>query len=113
MPYSTLDQVKKWLKIDPADTSEDTVLKSFQEEANRAIDNILSKFTTVPITDPDKTPILGDIEALWAAGLYRVREEQRPDIPEQQWSHPFIELAKKRLYEFIDANYAETYFGVT
>ena len=110
MPYSSLEQVKRYLNIDPNDTSEDSLLQALQEAAYNDINLYLSEFTTVPVTDLEDVKTLADIEAMWAAGLYRMRVEQRPDIPERQWSHPFLEMAKKRLLDFIEKKYLKFYF---
>ena len=110
MTYSTLDQVKRYLNMSADYTKEDILLSSLQESAYNDINVILSEFTDVPITDENEVKILGDIEAMWAAGLYRMRLEQRPDIPERQWSHPLIEIARKRLLTYIEKRYLGVYF---
>jgi len=112
MTYSTLDQVKRYLNMSLDDTREDSLLQALQESAYNDINMILSEFTDVPITDENEVKILGDIEAMWAAGLYRMRVEQRPDIPQQQWSHPLIEIARKRLLTYIEKRFLGIYFEV-
>jgi len=112
MPYSSLEQVKRYLNINPGDVSEDSLLQALQEAAYGDINLYLSEFTRVPVTDPEDVKILADIEAMWAAGLYRMRLEQRPDIPQAQWSHPLLEMARKRLLDFIERRYLAFYFDV-
>ena len=75
MTYSTLDQIKRYLNMSTDYTKEDTLLSSLQESVYNDINVILSEFTDVPITDENEVKILGDIEAMWAAGLYRMRLE--------------------------------------
>ena len=112
MTYSNLDQIKRYLNMSADYTKEDTLLSSLQESAYNDINVILSEFTDVPITDENEVKILGDIEAMWTAGLYRMRLEQRPDIPERQWSHPLIEIARKRLLTYIEKRFLGVYFKV-
>lgn len=90
MAYATLDSVKRWLLL--TSTSEDAELTEILNIVHSELTNILSFYITPPSSDD----ILADIEAMWAAGIYRTRRE--PSTKE----HIYVEVAKKRLQDYIN-----------
>ena len=83
MTYASISDVKWWLKHP-------------QDEIN----NILSEYTEIPITDEGVKEILGDIEAQWAAGILRQRR-----IPSGDEEDVYIQVARRRLERLIDRRF--------
>ncbi|MEM4286940.1 MAG: phage head-tail connector protein [Candidatus Caldarchaeum sp.] len=102
MPYTTLARVKEILQITVTD--KDTMLNNLIAEVDEEINSILSRYTTVPVADPNVTDALNGVEAEWVAGLYRMYTE--PAVmtsPEgQAREHVLTTNARRRLYWLIE-----------
>ncbi|WP_309492310.1 phage protein Gp36 family protein [Candidatus Hecatella orcuttiae] len=105
MGYSTLNAVKERLGIDPADTTQDTVLTNKIAAADAIIDNVLQAYTDVPLASPPQ--LIQDISADLAAALYR--EDRGP--PEAGGA--FRQRAEKALEAYITQTYRQVGFEKT
>jgi len=95
MAYATLSQIKEWLTLG-SETKFDTELTNILTAVDEEINNILSQFTTTPVTT--NTNVLADIEAEWCAGVFKLRRAPKE-------ANVLLEDAKKRLDEFIKNNF--------
>lgn len=109
MPYTSLDKVKRWLRIPSEDTRFDGELSEIMDAVTRQIDLILSRFTALPIEDDEVVSALSDIEAEWCAGVFRERREPVQESPEQGRIHPYIAEAKARLLDLIRSKYLRSF----
>ncbi|MEM4497324.1 MAG: hypothetical protein QW692_00675 [Nitrososphaerota archaeon] len=96
MPYASINDVKAWLIIPPNDTRDDAEISAILSVVDEEIRIMISRYSDII---PESDPIIAMYEALWAAGIYRMRREKMNDV------HPFIKYARERLIEYICGKY--------
>ncbi len=103
MTYTNIGKIKAWLRIPELDTTYDSELSEILESVDREIDVVLGRFTQVPVAEADVREILSDIEAEWAAGVFRARREG------VEREHPWVSDAKARLLDIIRSRYLTSF----
>ena len=96
MTYATLDQVKKWLIIPSSETSDDAEITELLNLVDAEIQVLITKYTS---SAPESDDVIAMYEALWVAGLYRMRREKVGDV------HPYVKYAREKLMEYLEAKY--------
>jgi len=74
--YSDIDKVKR--RVRATGSGEDTYLAELQAEADAIIDNVLKKYTTVPLTTVPE--IIKQIATDLTAGIYLENQYGKPHI---------------------------------
>ncbi len=103
MTYTNIGKIKAWLRIPDLDTTYDSELSEILDSVDREIDMVLGRFTQVPVVDAEVREALSDIEAQWAAGVFRARREA------VEREHPWVSEAKARLLDLIKARYMTSF----
>jgi len=94
MTYATVESVRQWLMI--TTTSEDAEISQILEEVHAQILEILKFYVAEP---PSTDTTLAHIEAMWAAGIYRMRREPKNE------PHVFVKTAQELLNNYILLKY--------
>lgn len=98
MTYAGISDVKWWLKHPQDDQSLDQEISEVLEAVDSEINDTLSQYFELPITDPSLIELLADIEAQWAAGLIRQRRMAEPGGGEDA----YVQVARQRLERLIE-----------
>lgn len=104
MPYAMRADVKRVLLIPETEVSFDSEIDELILVADAHVDVILRKFfpadsLPLPPTHPD-FGVVRHFEALWAAGLFRERREQK-----LEGEHVLVKLAREGLHSYLGSKY--------
>ena len=98
MTYANASDVKWWLKHPQDDRSLDEEILEVLKAVDAEINDALSQYFELPITDQLFLELLADIEAQWAAGLIRQRRSPQPSGEEDD----YVQIARQRLERLIE-----------
>jgi len=96
MAYATLAQVKRWLLIPESDTRDDAEIGELLDLVHAEVEAMVMKYADAL---PSQDQVLANYEAMWAAGLFRMRREKTEGV------HDYVKFAVERIEQYLSAKH--------